>query len=100
MKKIKLPTHAEVAAKYLRDPQIAKAIAAGMKRLNVICQIIELREASGITQSELARRMGVSQPFIAKIENDEAANISLETLLKITDALHGEIQIRIRKKAA
>ena len=41
-----------------------------------------------------------TQPFIAKIENDEAANISLETLVKIAEALNSEIEITIRSKAA
>ena len=100
MKKIKAPAHDEVFKDYLSDPKVRKKIEAGVKRLRVISQIIELREKLGITQTELARRMGVSQPFIAKIENDEASNISLETLLKITDALNAEIQIDIRPKAA
>ena len=63
-------------------------------------QIIELREKLGLTQAELAKRIGVSQPFIAKIENDEASNLSLETLIKIVEALNGEIEINILKKAA
>ncbi len=66
----------------------------------MIVQIIELREKLGLTQAELAKRIGVSQPFIAKIENDEASNLSLETLIKIVEALNGEIEINILKKAA
>ena len=100
MKKIKLPTHEEVFKDYLRDPKVRQKIEAGVKRLRLITQIIELREKLGVTQAELARRMGVSQPFIAKIENDEAANIGLETLIKIADALRADIQISIRPKKA
>ena len=70
--------------------------------MKVISQIVELREKLRLTQGELAERIGVSQPFIARIENDEASNLSLETLVKIVEALDGEIEIRIRatKKAA
>lgn len=100
MKRIKAPTHEEVFKDYLSNPKNRKRIEIGVKRLRLIAQIIELREKLGVTQSELARRMGVSQPFIAKIENDEAANISLETLVKIAEALNSEIEITIRSKAA
>ncbi|HRK61398.1 MAG TPA: helix-turn-helix transcriptional regulator [Candidatus Omnitrophota bacterium] len=100
MKPIRVPTHDELMKPLFKDKNFRKKIELGVKRLRIIIQIIELREKLGITQTELARRMGVSQPFIAKIENDEASNISLETLLKITDALNAEIQIDIRPKAA
>ena len=55
-----------------------------------------------LTITELAERIGVSQPFIARIENDEASNLSLETIVKIVEALNGEIEIRIcaTKRAA
>lgn len=87
---------------HLKDKKLREKIESGVQRLKVISQIVELREKLGLTQTELARQIGVSQPFIARIENDEASNLSLETLIKIVDALHGEIEIRIRpgKKAA
>jgi len=100
MKPVKVPSHDQLMKPLLKNKKFRQKIEAGVKRLRIISQIVELREASGTTQSELARRMGVSQPFIAKIENDETSNISLETLLKIAKALHAEIQIDIRPKAA
>ena len=100
MKRIKIPSHNELMKPLLKNKHFRQKIEAGVKRLRIISQIVELREAAGLTQSELARRMNVSQPFIAKIENDDAANISLETLLKIADALHAELEISIRPKAA
>jgi DNA-binding XRE family transcriptional regulator len=100
MKKLKAPEHHSLMAPYLKNKMIRKKIAEGVIRLKVISQIIELREKTGMTQSELANRLGVSQPFIARIENDEAANLSLQTLTKIIDALGGEIEINIRPAKA
>ncbi len=103
MKKIKVPTFDSVMKEYYKkDPTLKQKVEAGVQRLKVIVQIIELREKLGLTQAQLAQRMGVSQPFIARIENDEAANLSLETLVKMVKALNGEIEINIRsaKKAA
>ena len=102
MKKMKAPSHQALMKPYLRDRKLREKIETGVQRLKVISQMIELREKLGLTQAELARRIGVSQPFIARIENDETANLSLETLVRIVDALNGaiDIKIRISKKAA
>ena len=87
MKPVKVPSHRALAARYLKNKNLKKKIETGVQRLKVIRQIIERREELGLTQSELAKRIGTSQPFIAKIESDEASNLSLETLVKIADAL-------------
>lgn len=103
MKRFKLVSHEELMKPlYAKDKTLKGRIKAGVERLKVICQIVEMREKLGITQAELARRIGVSQPFIARIENDEASNLSLETLVKIVEAMSGQIEIRIKpgKKAA
>lgn len=102
-KKIVFRTHDELMKSlYKKDKHLKARIEAGVQRLKVIVQIIELREKLGITQAQLAKRVGVSQPFIARIESDDASNLSLETLVKIVEALEGEISIRIRplRKAA
>lgn len=102
MKRMRAPSHRALMRPYLKDKKLKEKIEAGVQRLRVISQIVELREKLNLTQTELANRIGVSQPFIARIESDEASNLSLETLIKIVDALNGEIEIRIRpsKKAA
>jgi DNA-binding XRE family transcriptional regulator len=102
MKRFKAPSHQTLIKPYLKDKRFREKIEAGVQRLKVINQIVELREKLHLTQAELAHRIGVSQPFIARIESDEASNLTLETLIKIIDALNGEIEIRIRprKKAA
>lgn len=102
MKRLKAPSHQELMRSHLKDKKLKEKIEAGVQRLHVISQIVELREKLGLTQAQVAKRIGVSQPFIARIENDETSNLSLETLIKIVDALHGEIEIHIRpgKKAA
>lgn len=84
----------------LRDKKRRQKIEAGVQRLKVITQIVALREKLGLTQAQLAQRIGVSQPFIARLENDATANLSLETLVKIVGALNGEIEIHIRNRRA
>lgn len=102
MKPLKPPSHQALMRGHLKDKKLKEKIESGVQRLKVISQIVELREKLHLTQAELAKRIGVSQPFVARIENDESSNLSLETLFKIVDALNGEIEIRIRlgRKAA
>jgi len=96
MKRIKAPSHRTLSKQYLKDRTLQKKVKAGVQRLKIIRQIIDRREALGLTQAAMAQRMGVSQAFVAKIENDEMANLGLETLVKLANALNGEIEIRIR----
>ncbi len=47
----------------------------------------ELREAKGLSQAELARRSGVPQSTISRIEAGETGSISLVNLERLADAL-------------
>jgi predicted DNA-binding mobile mystery protein A len=50
--------------------------------------IREIRDALGMTAEQLAKRAGVSQPTIAKLErSEEAETISLKSLKKIAEAM-------------
>ena len=97
-KKIIFPSHEALMRPLLKDKRFRRRIEAGVQRLKVIHQIVELRQKLKLTQAELGRRIGVSQPFIARLENDETANLSLETIVKIVEALNGELDIRIWPK--
>jgi DNA-binding XRE family transcriptional regulator len=50
-------------------------------------EIINLRKKNNITQKELAKRIGSSQPAIARIESGNYHNVSLAFLRKLANAL-------------
>ncbi len=76
----------EVFAAIRREfPEIARAEAAMGSRLVIARNVLSLRVRSGITQTELARRVGTSQPRIAQIEAAEA-NVTVDTLDRIAAA--------------
>jgi transcriptional regulator with XRE-family HTH domain len=60
--------------------------------------LAELREAKGLTQAELAARLGVSQPNVSKLEaaaaNPHAGAIFLSTLGGYIAALGGHLEVR------
>ena len=51
----------------------------------------ELRKVESLSQAELARRMGVSQPVIARLEAQDDVQIS--TLQRLVHALGGVLEI-------
>jgi len=49
----------------------------------------------GWTQAELARRVGMQQPNIARLEGGNYDRVSLPTLKKVARALGAEIEIKL-----
>ncbi len=47
----------------------------------------ELREAKGLTQAELARRSGVPQSTISRLEADKFENVNLRQLQRLAEEL-------------
>jgi transcriptional regulator with XRE-family HTH domain len=60
--------------------------------LDVSEAIMRLRRLRGLTQEELAERIGTQQPAIARIERG-ASNTTLATLVKLADALGTTVRI-------
>lgn len=54
----------------------------------------ELRKVESLSQAELARRMGVSQPAIARLEHQD--DIQISTLQRLVQALGGALEITAR----
>lgn len=55
---------------------------------------IHLRKRRGMSQADIAKIMGTSQPAIARIEGGDE-NITLETLKRLVSALQGRIRFAI-----
>ena len=51
------------------------------------CKIREKREQQNISQTELAKRSGVSRARINALETGKATNVKASTLIKIAQAL-------------
>ncbi len=64
---------------------------------NVGLQITEMREAKNLRQTDFAKKTGINQGDISKIE-DGLKNITLSTLERLADGLDCTIDIRFKKK--
>lgn len=53
--------------------------------------LAELRQAVGLTQQELADRLGIKQPTLSGLESQ--TDIQLSTLRRLVEALGGELEL-------
>src|SRR5438552_2890284 len=83
----------ELADRYMTSEQRVRA-AKRTKELLAEMLLSELRKLAGKSQSELARMLGVKQPGLSKMEQQDDMQIS--TLKKIVEALGGEVHIIAR----
>ena len=67
------------------------------KRQAIIFKIVEVRLEKGLSQMELAKRTGMHRSNICRIESGRQ-NISLDTLIRIFDALGIDISIELKDK--
>lgn len=79
----------------LSDPEVKKEYDKLQPRYTLISQLIKVRMKKGLTQKQLAERVGTKQSAIARIESGNA-NISIAILEKLTQALGSQLIIKVQ----
>ena len=77
------------------DPEFRAEYEAEALRL----KLVRAREAAGLTQRELAERLGVSQPRIAQVERGSRP-MSAAFLLRYAAAVHMKLDVSPRHPAS
>ena len=77
------------------DPTFPQLYESAVRERALLRLLAEKRKAAGISQRELARRMGTSQPAIARLERGEA-DPKLSTLARFAAAIGQQVDWRIR----
>ena len=80
------------------DPDFAAAVEAELQAMRIEQELVALRNASGLSQRQLAAKLGVKQPVIAKLEAGKTRNIGLQTLVRAVKAMNGIIEVSITPK--
>lgn len=83
----------EVRERMMADPEFKKEYDALEEEFALVEAMIEARVQANMTQADVARAMGVSQPRVARIESGK--NVSLATLRRYARATGGRLTIRI-----
>ncbi len=74
------------------DPELQSEYERQAPRFRALSALIALRQELNVSQAELARRMGVSQPVVAKLESGEG-NVKIDTLARAAAALGRELEV-------
>ena len=74
----------------MQDPEFRAAYEA----LEPAYQITRLRILRGLTQEQLAEKVGTKQPSIARLESGRSTP-SLDFLQRVAEALDAEVEVRI-----
>lgn len=98
MRRVRAISHRQVMSRLLKDRGFRRGYEEELEKLRIVDAIVALRRRQGLTQNTLARRLKVSQPFIAKLEQAETHNFTLDTLIKVVTALNGELVIQIKPR--
>jgi len=75
-------------------PGLRALYAKSEAKYNLVCKAIDARLAMGITQTELARKMGTKQAVISRFESG-VANPTYNFLTKLATALNRELMINL-----
>lgn len=81
----------------LADPEVRAEYEALDNEFNVARAVIALRSQSGLTQRELAERIGIKQPQLARIESGKQLP-KLETLALLADGAGYTIEVNFVPK--
>ena len=76
------------------DPDLRQMIAEESVNAAVAQMICDARAEAGLTQKELADRIGTRQPVIARLEDAEYKGHSLSMLTRIAEALNRSLRVR------
>jgi transcriptional regulator with XRE-family HTH domain len=85
----------EFEKKVLARPGASKRVAEIEDELRLAAGLTALREQAGLSQREVAKLIGVSQPRIAAIEHSR--NVTIEVLDQYVNALGGTLEVNVVK---
>lgn len=85
-------------ARALARPGVRKAYAELDEEFAFLDEVLKARAAAGLTQAQVAARIGTTQSAIARLESAEARHSpSIATLQKYAKALGYKVRIRLVK---
>jgi len=77
----------------LRDPEFRKVYGASEAKSELAIALADARHSLGLTQEEMSKRMGVTQPYIAKLESGDA-----NPTIGAIGSMLGLLNLRLRMK--
>src|SRR5438552_14585884 len=91
-----------MAKQMLRKPAVKAAYDAQAEEFGLLDELLRARRRAGLTQAEVAARMGTKTPAVARLEaggGSRQHSPSVATLRKYAQAVGCRLEIRLRRCA-
>ena len=93
-----MKTHKEMVEGWKEDPAFRREYDALEEEFALFDELLKARKAAGLTQEEVAQRMGTKVPAVARLEaggGSKKHSPSVKTLRKYADAVGCELEIKL-----
>jgi transcriptional regulator with XRE-family HTH domain len=82
----------------LKDADFVERFRKAGEAWDVALQLASLRKGSGLSQKELAKRVGTSQQQISRLESPSYEGHSLNMLRRVAEVLGATIHVKIERE--
>lgn len=90
--------HAELKEKSLANPETLAAYESMEAEFSLLRQMLKARQQSGLSQADIAKRMGTKPPAITRLESSLGSgkhSPSVATLRRYAHAVGYELQVKL-----
>ena len=90
--------HSELKEKALGNKKVRDAYDALEPEFSLLHEILRARQNAGLSQAEIAERMGTKAPAVTRLESSLSSgkhSPSISTLKKYADALNCRLEIKL-----
>ncbi len=94
-------SHEEMVGKMLQHPEVKAEYDALEPEFELLDELLKARDEAGLTQEDVAKRMGTSRPAVARIEaggGSKRHSPSIATLRKYAEAVGCKLQVKFVRK--
>jgi len=81
----------------LKDKEFAERFRKAGEAWDVAIQLTQLRRRTGMSQKELAKRVGTSQQQISRLESPSYEGHTLSMLRRVAEVLGAKVRVEIEK---
>lgn len=89
-------THKQLRAQALKRPEVIAEFEKQIEEFALLDEFLRARAEQGLTQAEVAERIGTTQSAVARMESGRGKHSpSLATLSKYAEALGCKLEVRL-----
>lgn len=92
-------THEEMVKKMLDEPAVKEEYDAQAEEFAFLDELLRARQRAGLTQAEVAARVGTKTPAVARLEaggGSQRHSPSIATLRRFAKAVGCRLEVRLR----